>query len=131
MNMARVRSEPIQSLIAACAVLFTLSGCATSSDPEKPFDAIKPDDGWVRLDSAPVGYASMLTLVTDEPYKGDLIRTRYRHVWFSRGTDDYMLYLQVHYYIDPDPGCGDETIEFVRMDGQWSLKDKGTQLCID
>ena len=79
---------------------------------------------------APADSAAMLARVDVEPFRGDLIRSRYQHVWFSRGTDDYLLYLQAYSYLDASD-CSDVTMEFTRVDGQWTLTDKWAIECID
>ncbi|MFI4920295.1 MAG: hypothetical protein ACHQAZ_01485, partial [Gammaproteobacteria bacterium] len=65
------------------------------------------------------------------PLKSDVTSDKFKKVWFSRGNDDYLLYLQVHYYVDSNTGCGDDVIEFKKTTGQWAVANADSNICVD
>ena len=54
-------------------------------------------------------------------------KKKYRVTWFSRRTDDYLIYFQLR---DPGVTCGDEAPEFYKDDdGKW-VEDRLSRISI-
>jgi hypothetical protein len=99
-------------------LLAVLGGCASVFDADKPFELIKPQDGWVRLDVAPPESSAMIAAAGEAA--GVLLEDRhYKVTWFQRGKDDYLAYFQTHSYVNSEPGCEDRDFEVQRADGGW------------
>jgi hypothetical protein len=108
----------VRTLITGALLLCVslLSGCASVAD--RPFTLIKPQEGWVQL-SAPPPVSGAIIEAAGESTKemlGD--KKKYKVTWFTRKTDDYLIYFQVR--ADTDSACGDEAPEFYKVDGQWA-----------
>lgn len=107
-----------------------LSGCAVF-DSDGPFDLIKPEDGWVRIQSSPQ-YADLLAVANqDEEIHSLLIDTqKFKQIWFQRGADDYLLYFQAHTYVNIG-GCHEYTFELIRTNDRWSVVPHDLIVCAD
>ena len=100
-------------VLAPCALL--LSACAAA--PGKPFTLIKPLEGWVQMQAPPVDSATIIEAAGDTTKDMLADKKKYRVTWFTRKTDDYLIYFQVR---DSASGCGDEAPEFYKEDdGKW------------
>lgn len=103
----------IISVPAVCALL--LNGCA-SLGPDRPFDLIKPSEGWTQLSEPPAEKVEIID-AAGETTKEMLGDKKYKITWFGRKKDDYLIYFQVR---DSSATCGDEAPEFYRDDdGRW------------
>ncbi|HSN18089.1 MAG TPA: hypothetical protein VLV87_07750 [Gammaproteobacteria bacterium] len=97
---------------------FLLSACASVPAREKPFTLIKPSEGWVRMQSPPAESAAIIESAGQSTKDMLADKKKYRVTWFSRKTDDYLIYFQVR---DPRATCGDEAPEFYKeADGRWA-----------
>jgi hypothetical protein len=95
--------------------LSSLGACASA--PDKPFTLIKPSEAWVQMKSPPTDSAAIIEAAggTTKDMLAD--KKKYQVTWFTRKTDDYLIYFQVR---DPSVSCGDEAPEFYKEDdGQW------------
>jgi hypothetical protein len=91
-----------------------LSACASA--PERPFTLIKPSEGWVQMKVPPDESAAIIA-AAGETTKEMLGDRKYKVTWFTRKTDDYLIYFQVR--DNGDSACGDEAPEFYKEDRQW------------
>jgi len=101
---------------AVSALLVLLLG-ACASAPDRPFTLIKPSEGWVQMQAPPDDSAAIIASAGESTKEMLADRKRYAVTWFTRKTDDYLIYFQVR---DSSVGCGDEAPEFYKEDdGKW------------
>jgi hypothetical protein len=95
--------------------LSLLSACASA--PDRPFTLIKPQEGWVQMQAPPADSATIIEAAGDSTKEMLTDKKKYQITWFTRKTDDYLIYFQVR---GSDSGCGDEAPEFYKEDdGRW------------
>ena len=100
-------------ILTLCTLL--LGACASA--PDKPFTLIKPSEGWVQMQAPPADSATIVEAAGDTTKDMLADKKKYSVTWFSRKTDDYLIYFQVR---DPSLSCGDEAPEFYKdEDGRW------------
>ena len=96
--------------------LLLLSACA--STPDRPFTLIKPSEGWVQMKAPPADSAAIVAAAGEATKEMLDQKNKYRVTWFTRKTDDYLIYFQVR--DNGDSACGDEAPEFYKEDdGKW------------
>jgi hypothetical protein len=100
---------------ALCGIL--LSSCASSPAADKPFSLIKPQESWVQMQAPPADSAAIIESAGQSTKDMLADKKRYKITWFSRKTDDYLIYFQVR---DSASDCGDEAPEFYKDDGKWA-----------
>ena len=106
-------------LVGALALVLCtslLTGCA-SAGSDKPFTLIKPQEGWVQMDAPPAVSPAIIEAAGETTKEMLADKKKYKVIWFSRKTDDYLIYFQVR---DSNANCGDEAPEFYKVDGQWA-----------
>ena len=92
-----------------------LSACASASD--RPFTLIKATEGWMRMQAPPDASASIIASSGESTKEMLADSKKYAVTWFTRKTDDYLIYFQVR---DSAADCGDEAPEFYKEDdGKW------------
>ena len=100
--------------ILALGILL-LAGCASA--PDRPFTLINPSEGWVQMQAPPAESAAIIEAAGQSTKDMLADKKKYRITWFTRKTDDYLIYFQVR---DSDANCGDEAPEFYKEDdGKW------------
>ncbi len=129
MKLARLK-QGRDSVLIGLALSCFLSGCAVF-DSDGPFDLIKPEDAWIRMQNAPQDADLLAVANRDEEIHSLLIDTkRFKLIWFQRGTDDYLLYFQAHRYVNIG-GCDEYTFEMTRTHDQWSVVPHLLTVCAD
>jgi len=96
--------------------IFLLNACA-SAGSDRPFTLINPSEGWVQMQAPPTDSAAIIEAAGQSTKDMLADKKKYRITWFSRKTDDYLIYFQMR---DPNANCGDEAPEFYKEDdGKW------------
>ena len=104
-----------------------LGGCASLVAPARPFALIKPQEGWVQMKAPPAESAAIVEAAGDSTKEMLADKKRYQVTWFSRKSDDYLIYFQVR---DSSASCGDEAPEFYKDDdGKW-VEDRLSRISI-
>jgi hypothetical protein len=94
-----------------------LGGCASLSTPDRPFTLIKPSEGWVQMQAPPPDSAAIIEAAGQSTKDMLADKKKYKVIWFTRKTDDYLIYFQLR---DSVASCGDEAPEFYKEDdGKW------------
>ena len=108
----------VRALIPGVVILGVLSGCASMAGPDRPFTLIKPSEGWVQMQAPPDDSAAIIASAGESTKEMLDDKKKYRVTWFTRKTDDYLIYFQVR--DDGASACGDEAPEFYKEDdGKW------------
>jgi hypothetical protein len=102
-----------------------LSGCASA--PDKPFTLIKPSEGWAQMQAPPADSDAIVAAAGDSTKQMLSDKKKYRVTWFTRKTDDYLIYFQVR---ASDSGCGDEAPEFYKDDDEKWVEDRLSRISI-
>jgi hypothetical protein len=95
-----------------------LSSCASA--PERPFTLIKPQEGWVQMKAPPPESAAIIESAGESTKEMLDDKKKYQVTWFTRRTDDYLIYFQVRADAGTSSSCGDEAPEFYKVDEQWA-----------
>ena len=107
--------------------ILLLGGCASVADSDRPFTLIKPTEGWVQMQALPADSAAIIEAAGDTTKDMLADKKKYSVTWFSRKTDDYLIYFQPR---DSAAGCGDEAPEFYKDDdGKW-IEDRLSRISI-
>jgi hypothetical protein len=102
-------------LVSVTLGVCLLSSCASA--PERPFVLIKPQEAWVQMKAPPTESAVIIEAAGESTKEMLADKKKYQVTWFTRKTDDYLIYFQVR---GSDSGCGDEAPEFYKDDdGLW------------
>jgi hypothetical protein len=97
--------------------IFVLNACA-SAGSDRPFTLIKPQEAWVQMKAPPTESAAIIEAAGDSTKEMLADKKKFQVTWFTRKTDDYLIYFQVR--DNGDSACGDEAPEFYKdEDGRW------------
>jgi hypothetical protein len=105
--------------------ILLLFGCA--SIPDRAFTLIKPSEAWVQMPAPPDDRAVIIAAAGQSTKEMLDDKKKYQVTWFTRRSDDYLIYFQVR---DPAMACGDEAPEFYKdSDGKW-VEDRLSRISI-
>ena len=104
--------------------ILLLSACASA--PDRPFTLIKPSEAWVQMQAPPADSAAIIASAGETTKDMLADKKKYAVTWFTRKTDDYLIYFQVR---NSDSGCGDEAPEFYKEEGGW-VEDRLSRVSI-
>jgi len=114
-------------LLTLSLAMLVLGGCASVSDADHPYSLIKPSEAWVQMQAPPADSAAIIEAAGDTTKDMLADKKKYKITWFTRKTDDYLIYFQVR---DSASGCGDEAPEFYKEeDGRW-VEDRLSRVLI-
>lgn len=112
--------------VGALALCISLSACASMSGPGRPFTLIKPQEGWVQMQAPPADSAAIIEAAGETTKDMLNDKKRYQVTWFTRKSDDYLIYFQLR---GSGSSCGDEAPEFYKEEGAW-VEDRLSRVSI-